>query len=175
MHVSYKGTPMVEHTSRTSNLMVWIKWQKKFMFEIAQFWQEVSKRLGSIFEQWTKLHFKLNLERSLMHEPLVCKWTERISLSLCTWSQMVKSLLPIFLLSFYSFFRQGSDVMTQKEKKRKKNNWAFFTKLEMDGFWDQEKTVLIEIHPIRHGLLEEFLYYKLINRGFEKSKVSFFH
>ena len=80
-------------------------WQRKFMFEIAQFWQEVSKRLGSIFEQWTKLHFKLNLERTLMHEPLVCKWTERISLSLCTWSQMVKSLLPIFLLSYitYSF------------------------------------------------------------------------
>ena len=75
-------------------------WQRKFMFEIAQFWQEVSKRLGSIFEQWTKLHFKLNLERTLMHEPLVCKRTERISLSLCTWSQMVKSLLPIFLLSY---------------------------------------------------------------------------
>ena len=80
-------------------------WQRKIMFEIVQFWQEMSKRLGSIFEQWTKLHFKLNLEWTLMHEPLVCKWTERISLSLCTWSQMVKSLLPIFLLSYitYSF------------------------------------------------------------------------
>ena len=79
--------------------LIWF-WQRKFMFEIAQFWQEVRKRLGSIFEQWTKLHFKLNLERTLMHEPLVCKWTERISLSLCTWSQMVESLLTIFLSSY---------------------------------------------------------------------------
>ena len=73
-----------------------------FLTKKNYFWNRAILARG-IFEQWTKFHFKLTLKRTLMHEPLVCKWTERISLSLCTWSQMVESLLTIFLSSYITF------------------------------------------------------------------------